>query len=456
MRQKPAVVAAPPSAGPATAARARRHLWFAGYVALVALPLPLAWLTDPLPQPRPVRADVGVALGFLALSLLLIQFALVSRLRPVSRPFGADVLMQWHRGAAILALAFVVAHPVLVPGLPWSAWNPFSGPRATQTGAVALWATVVITVTSSRRKALGLSYEAWQVIHLGSACVIVVAALWHVMAVGVYTSAPALGWLLTMYAALFAALVVRYRLIRPLELARQPWRIAVNEDVGGNTRRVAVRPDGHAGFAFEPGQFAWLLTGRSPLLSAQHPLSIASSAVRGADGTIEFAIKALGDWSAMRVPELEPGRVVWVDGPYGSFTPDPASAEPLVLIAGGIGIAPIRSMLHTLSAREDRRRIYLFYAASDWSRVVFVDEIDRLTRTLDLHVTFVFEQPGTGWTGERGFVTTELLARHLPAGMAEFEYFVCGPLPMIDALESALTALRVPTRHIHTERFQMV
>lgn len=456
MRQEPAVVAASPSPGPATAARALRHTWFAGYIALVTLPLLLAWLTDPLPDPRPVRTDIGVALGFLALSLLLIQFALVSRLRPVSRPFGADVLMQWHRGAAILALAFAVAHPLLVPRLPWSAWNPFAGPAAIQTGAVALWATVVISVTSIRRKSLGLSYEAWQVIHLGSACVIVVAALWHVMAVGVYSSAPALGWLLTVYAALFAALLVRYRLIRPLELARRPWRIAVNEDIGSNTRRVGVRPDGHGGFAFEPGQFAWLLTGRSPMLSAQHPLSIASSAARGADGTIEFAIKALGDWSAMIVPGLEPGRVVWVDGPYGSFTPDPTSAEPLVLIAGGIGIAPIRSMLQTLSHLSDRRRVYLFYAASDWSRVVFADELARLAETLDLHVTFVFEHPGPGWTGERGFVTTDLLARHLPAGMAEFEYFVCGPLPMIDALESALTALRVPTSHIHTERFQMV
>ncbi len=455
MKAVPAAAAAHPPQGPATAARSYRPVWFALYAALVGLPLVLAWLTDPLEPPRPVLVDVGVGVGFVGLTLLLIQFALVSRLRPVSRPFGTDVLMQWHRGMGIASLVFVVAHPVLA-GASWQAWNPLSGPAAMQAGALALWATVVIVITSTARKRVRLSYESWQVIHLVAACVITVAALWHVFAIGLYSGAPAVRWLLVAYAAVFAVLVGRYRLVRPVELARRPWRIAANDDIGGSVRLVAVRPDGHAGFSFEPGQFAWLMTGSTPMFSAQHPLSIASSAVPDDGRTLEFAIKALGDWSAGTVPALEPGRRVWVDGPYGGFTPDPTSPAPLVLIAGGIGIAPARSILRTMKDRRDRRPVRLFYAASDWSRVVFRAELDTLADALALDVCYVFERPGPEWTGERGFITADVLTRHIGAGIAGCEYFVCGPIPMIDSLERILTGLRVPGARIHTERFQMV
>ena len=456
MAVRPAAVAASPSPGPATAARARRRAWLAGYIALVLLPLVAAWLTDPLPTPRAARADIGVAFGFLALALLLVQFAPVSRLRPVSRPFGTDVLMQWHRGMGLAALGFVALHALLLPGVPWRAWILTVGSTGTRAGALAFWLAVAIVVTSVARQALRLSYEAWQVIHLTSACAITAAALWHVFAIGVYASAPVLGWLLVGYAGLFAVLLVRYRVHRPIGLARRPWRVVANEDVGGSVRRLCVRPDGHDGVRFEPGQFAWLLTGRSPFVSAQHPLSIASSAEPQQGGEVEFAVKALGDWSAMTVPALEPGRRVWVDGPYGGFTPSLTWHQPLVLIAGGIGIAPMRSILQTMRDRGAARQVCLFYAAANMTRVVFADELDALSRQIPLRVTYVFENPELSWRGERGFITVETLERGLPAGLSEFDYFVCGPLPMIDAMERVLTRLRVPPDRIHTERFQMV
>lgn len=456
MKAEPAAVARSPSPEPATAVRRYRRTWFSTYVAFVCLPVLLAWLTDPIELPRPVVTDVAVALGLVALALLLIQFALVSRLRPVSRPFGADVLMQWHRGMGLVALVFLLAHPLLLTGTDWRMWNPFAGPAAVQSGAAALWVTVVIVASSVARKRLHLSYEAWQVMHLVAACVITVTALWHVLAIGVYSQVPLVRGTLIAYAALLAALLLRYRVIRPVELLARPWRIVSNDDIGGSVRLLRVRPDGHPGFRFEGGQFAWLMTGSTPLISAQHPLSIACSSVPGDAPGLEFAIKALGDWSAGTVPALRPGRRIWVDGPYGGFTPDPASSRPLVLIAGGIGIVPARSILLTMRDRGDTRQVHLFYAASDWSRVVFRNEIADLERTLDVHVSYVFENPDREWTGERGFITADMLRRRLPPALAECEFFVCGPVPMIDALERTLTTLGVPTNRIHTERFQMV
>jgi len=425
-------------------------------VLLILAPLVVAALAGGAPLSRAFWTEVSVALGFLGFALLLVQFALVSRLGPVSRPFGSDALMQWHRGMGIAALAFVLLHPLLLTSLPWSAWSPWSGPIGLRTGAIAVWATLLIVATSLWRRRLGLSYEVWQFGHLLLSCLVTVAAVWHLLTIGVYTQAPALRWVLLGYGVLFAGLLLRYRLVRPLLLLRRPWTITANDDIGGSVRLVRARPEGHAGFRFAAGQFAWLITGSNPLLSEQHPLSLASSAVPAADGSVEFAIKALGDWSGHVVPTLAPGRRLWIDGPFGAFSPSTDSRHGLVLIAGGIGIAPMRSMLLTLRDTGDTRPVWLFYAASDWSRVVFREELAALATTLDLRVCHVFETPGPEWDGERGFITREMLERHLPADRQHLECFICGPVPMMDAMEACLTDLGVPDRQVHSERFQMV
>jgi predicted ferric reductase len=356
----------------------------------------------------------------------------------------------------VASLLFVAAHPLLLArsGLDWRAWSPFGGPI--QMGALALWATAIIVVTSLVRRRLTLSYETWQIVHLAGAVVIVSGALVHVFEVGGYSSARPMQWMLIAYAGLFGALLVRYRLLRPLLLLRRPWEVVANQDAGGSTRLLRVRPVGHAGVSFDPGQFAWLITGSTPIWAQQHPLSIASSAEPRAGSSLEFAIKALGDWSSRTVPALAPGARVWVDGAFGAFTPDREPALGFVLIAGGIGIAPMRSMLLTMRDRDDARPVLLFYAAADFTRVAFRDEIDQLTRQLNLRVVYGLERPGPDWTGERGFITAETLGRHRPPHVRHYQYYVCGPVPMMDAMERILVQAGVPPGRVHTERFQMV
>jgi predicted ferric reductase len=436
----------------------RGLIWFGLYVVLTLLPLGVAWWERPWEAPRPFLVEASVATGFLALPLMVFQFALVSRLGPASRPFGSDALMQFHALMGRVALAAVVLHPVLLlgHGVPFTAWNPFVGPRLFQTGAIALWATVLIVVTSVFRRRLRLGYEAWQVLHLVLAVVLTAAMVMHILAARGYAAEPGMRALLVAYGGLALVLLLRYRLMRPLLLWRRPWELVENRDAGGSTRLLRVRPVGHPGFDFEAGQFSWLVTGSSPLWSAQHPISMASSAERPADGTIEFAIKALGDWSGSVVPVLAPGARLWVDGAFGAFTPEGRPAQGYVLIAGGIGISPMRSILQTLRDREDARPVVLFYAARDWSRVSFRDEIDALIRTLNLTVVYVFEQPGEDWIGERGFVTADVLRRHLPRQYRRFVYFVCGPVPMMDALEDTLVEIGVPAAAVQTERFDLV
>lgn len=436
----------------------RGILWFTLYMLLVLAPGAVAMIADPFDAPRPMLAETSAALGLVAFGVVAMQFALVSRFQASSRPFGTDALVQFHQYIGGMALGLVIAHPLLlnVAGMPWSAWNPFDPGLAARSGAIALWALMLLVVTTVLRRRLRLVYEAWQLLHLALATLAGVTMLVHVLAVNGYTQAAPVRFTLLAYAAAFAVVTLQYRLLRPLRLRRKPWEVTANLDAGGSTRLLRVRPVGHAGFPFDPGQFAWLVTSRTPFWAQQHPLSIASSAERGPDRTIECAIKALGDWSSQVVPNLAPGTRVWVDGPFGAFTTERKAGQGFVMIAGGIGIAPMRSMLLSMRDRGDRRHVVLFDAVHDESRLILLEEIERLRGSLDLDLVLVFEAPPPGWAGESGQITGETLRRHLPAQFRRYHYFVCGPPPMMDAVERMLAALGVPPASIDSERFNVV
>ena len=435
----------------------RGIVWFAVYVLMAALPLVVAALVDPFAVRRPLMVEISVGLGLAAFALMAMEFTLVSRLKAASQPFGTDALRQFHRQLGMTALAFALVHPLLLidQGSGLAGLSPFHGGAVPQSGAIALGAGIVLGVTSLFRRALRLSYPAWNVLHLAAALVLVGATFWHMLAVSGYAGQPVMRAVLTGYVVLVGLVLARYRVLGPLQRWRHPWRVVANRDEGGDTRTVVVRPDGHAGFDFEPGQFAWLSTAATPLVGEQHPLTIASSAA-ATGGELEFSIKALGDWSSETVPGLEPGERVWVDGPYGVFTPERAPGQGLVLIAGGIGISPMRSMLLTMRDRGDRRHVVLFYAANDMSRTVFREELAELGEQINLDLVYVLEHPEAGSPGERGRVSADILERYLPEFYRHYQFFVCGPVPMLAAMERLLLGLDIPATRIHTERFDMV
>jgi predicted ferric reductase len=220
----------------------------------------------------------------------------------------------------------------------------------------------------------------------------------------------------------------------------------------GQTTIVSLSPPPDIDFRFEPGQFAWFAIGRSPFSLTQHPFSLSSSAERRG---VEVAIKALGDFTS-RIHELKTGTKVYVDGPHGAFSIDQDEGPGFGLIAGGVGIAGLISMLRTMADRNDIRAVLLFYANLDWDGVAFRDELEQLQHHLNLTLVHVLERPPAAWAGETGYVTADVLARHLPDGYQRFQYFICGPDPMMDAVEAALLKLGVPGERVHTERFDMV
>ena len=429
--------------------------WFAFYVIALLLPLGVALLVDPIDVVRPFLLEFGVALGFIAYPLMTSEFALVGRMRGISQLFGNDVLMFFHKYMGIAALALVVAHPVLIAPGNFAQFNPFAGPPMVRYGAWTLWLLVALAVTSLYRRQMKLAYGWWMLVHYLLALAIGAAGLAHILAVKGYTAHPVVHGLMIGYFVGFLVPMIRYRFWDYFRMTSRPWRVVENRDEGAEVRTLVLEPVGHAGFEFQPGQFAWLSTGH-PVATEHHPISIASSAELGPERRVEFAIRDLGDWSGQRVPAVQPGSTMYVNGPFGGFSLDREPGQGVVLVAGGIGITPLRSMILTMRDRGDVRPVILFYGARDWNAVVYTPELERLSKEMNLKVVYVFEKPAGDWAGERGYITPELLRRHLPAQFRRYQYFMCGPTPMMNAVEEHLASVGVPRSRIHSERFDVV
>jgi len=431
-------------------------LWLIVYLGLVLAPL-VVLLVGPMPPALGFLPDVSAALGFAALSMMAVQFLLTARFRRATAPFGIDIIYYFHRylGAVILGLA--IAHPVLLiadnPSLA-ELLNPLVAPAHMTAGVLSTIALAALMATSWWRKRLGIPYERWRVAHTGLAIAAVLLALVHLEGVQYYAASP---WKRLLWRAIALSWIVAagyVRLVRPWQLRRRPYRVVGVTGERGDAWTLALEPDGHSGLTFQPGQFAWLTLRANPFQMKEHPFSF-SSAPGLAGGRVEFTVKELGDFTRT-MGGIRPGEVAYVDAPYGAFTIDRHDASGFVFVAGGIGIAPLMSMLRALAERTDPRPVLLLYAYRRWERMTFREEIESLRSRLDLEFVPVLEEPPADWDGERGWITGEVLERRLPPDRLSRHYFVCGPEAMTQAMERLIHGLGVPLSRIHSELFDLV
>jgi predicted ferric reductase len=433
----------------------RAGFWLGSYLALVLAPL-VVLVVAPTPPGGGFWWELAIGLGFAGLVMMGIQFLLTARFRRATAPFGIDLIYYFHRYLAYVLTAVVLAHPVILvavnPALaPYL--NPLTAPWEVTAGTGSVVLLLVLVGISAWRRRLRIPYDGWRVAQLVLGVGAVGLALAHLAAIGHYSGIPAVRGLWIVIGLSLAAVVLRVRVLRPWRLLRSPFRVAGVRPERGDAWTLTVEPEGHQGFSFQPGQFAWVTLRASPFAMREHPFSIASSPAAG--GRLEFTIKELGDFTGT-VGEIRPGERCYVDGPYGAFSIDRyPEARGYVFIAGGIGIAPMLGMVRALADRGDRRPHLLLAAHSRWDRVPLREELVELARRLDLRVVHAIEDPPSEWSGERGYLTRQTLDRHLPADRDDLEYFICGPVPMIRAMESSLHDLGIPMSRIHTELFDL-
>ena len=433
------------------------------YLALVALPLVLAALQD---KPRrPLIDEISSGLALAGLAVLLVEFVLSGRFRAISGRIGMDVTMRLHQVLARVALGMLLLHPFLytTPFNPAAPWDPtrqhalFLGDGALLTGIAAYLLLPALVLTAIFRDGIGVKYETWRLMHGLGALALAAAGTHHALAAGRYSGEQALGWFwLAMLAAALGSLAWVYA-VKPALQYRRPYRVDGVRAVALRTWELTVSPVGHAGTDFRAGQFVWLNVGHSPFSLAENPFSISSAPAQGPQ--IGFLIKEAGDFTGT-VGTIAPGTRAWLDGPHGHLTLEGRGAAGIAMIAGGVGVAPMLSILRQLHRTGDGRPAILLYGNRTAEQIAHADELRAMEAQGSLRVVHVLSEPPENWEGETGMPDEALIRKVFGAcgsgdgGDGGWIYLLCGPPEMMETCKTALRAMGVPRRQIVMERFR--
>jgi ferredoxin-NADP reductase/DMSO/TMAO reductase YedYZ heme-binding membrane subunit len=410
--------------------------------------------TPPIHDLGALLTGAGQIFGLTASYGFVVLVALMARLPPLEHGIGADRLARWHAMGGRYVVTLVSGHVIfIVWGLAVTAHEPVTGETVTLLTSYpdVLMATVGwflllgVAAFSARAARRRISYETWYYAHLYTYLAIALAFS-HQFADGPSFTASLTARL--VWSALYltvAALIVWYRVLTPLWMAARHrfTVVSVRPEAPGIVSVYISGRDLHR-LGAEPGQFfRWRFLTRQ-LAWQSHPYSL--SAMPGAD-LMRITVKARGDHSNS-MARLRPGTRVIAEGPYGAFTSS-LNGRRVLLIAGGVGITPIRAMFAALSTRMPDA-ITLVYRASHPRDVVFRRELDAIAADRGACVHYVI--------GSRQRLGYDPLAarelRHLVPGLHRYEAYVCGPAGMTKAAIASLRDAGVPRRRIHHESFE--
>ena len=394
-----------------------------------------------------------MAAGLVAVVAIAVAVACSARLRSLTRRFGIGPILGVHStlgwvalGAVLLHILFVMIDKPSRVGL----LIPWAGTEASRAAIGSTLALFLLIWLAGRKRD---SYDRWRQTHLVLALSATVLAAAHVYLLHHLIDEPAVGVWFTAVAVVTAGVLIMRWVWRPLSSGA--FAVADVQAESPSVSTVTLQPrqgkHRHGGppVKFEPGQFGWLRFTRHP--TTDHPFTFSSSAHDARQVQVTF--RRGGEFTS-NLTQSWPGRPVWVDGPHGGFTP-PDSAVGLVMIAGGVGITPMMSILRTASDRRDARPYRLIMAADSPQELLFRAEIDQLRTVLNLSVAQIVSHRQPGWTGLTGRINPALMEQVMPGQpmRALLDYFICGPTPMVTDTVTALSLLGVPKERVHTELF---
>ncbi|MEG3627282.1 ferredoxin reductase family protein [Streptomyces poriticola] len=390
--------------------------------------------------------------GVHAALLMLFQLLLVARLPWLDRRIGMDRLTVWHRWVGFTLLWTVLTHATLVvlgyatldDASMAKTFVALSGVPASLLGILAASVIVVIAVISTRALRRRLQYEVWHGLHLLLYVALGLSFVHQLLETTTFTSsafAQAYWWILWLFA--FGALLTG-RLVMPLwRNAYHQFRVVAVVPESDNVVSVYVTGRHLEKLPARAGQFCiWRFPGHHHWWLA-NPFSL-SAEPRGQG--LRLTAKAVGSASA-GLRNVPAGSRAFVEGPYGAFTSLHRTRPGALLIAGGVGITPVRAMLEEQGTGD----VVVLYRVRSEADAVLLNEVRQLValRGGRLHLI-------TGRTGESGAPPFDpsVLSRLVP-DVTGRDVYVCGPPAMTTAVLSSLRDLQVPARQVHAEKFGM-
>jgi predicted ferric reductase len=400
---------------------------------------------------------LGRITGLEGTYLILWQLALMARIGWLEEAIGMERLAVLHRWNGYLAISLLLGHAVFqtvgymigdgygVVGQLGDFIVNYEGLLAAIVGLLLMLAVVAISIGAAK---IHFSYETWYFIHLYS-YLAVLLAFSHQLATGVdFVRNPVFtDYWVGLYVLLIAALAW-FRVARPLLLFSRHrfWVHRVVKEAPG-IHSIHIRGRDLGGFGAAPGQFLiWRFLDDKRWWQA-HPFSLSSPP----DGReLRLTVKNIGDFTA-RLAGIRPGTPVIVEGPFGKFTEERATRPRVLLIAGGIGITPLRALAESMAGRG--HDVVLLYRATRERDLIFRDELDRLAERSGIRVEYLVSEgahkhrPGAAWFQPK-------VMRELVPDLAEREVYICGPAGMKETVTALLAEAEVEASRIHSEMFR--
>ena len=396
---------------------------------------------------------VAKFLGLHAALVLMVQLVLVARLPWLDRRLGMDRLTRWHRVTGFALLWTVLLHAAVVVlgyarlgGTSWgSTFLDLAGVPASLLGMAAATTIVVVGVLSVRAARRRVQYETWHAVHLLVYLAVLLGLVHQLLEGTTFAGSPAATaywWLL--WAGVLVALVVG-RVVVPLRRnARHRFRVAAVVPESDDVVSIHVTGRDLDRLPAQAGQFfVWHFLQHNHWWRA-NPFSLSAAP----DGrSLRLTVKAAGATSAglRRVPV---GTRVFAEGPYGAFTALHRTRDATLLVAGGVGVTPVRALLE--EATGPTTVLYRVRSADD---AVLLPELHELARARGAELHLLEGRTGAGSPPNDPFAPAALLA--LVPDVVDRDVFVCGPPAMTSAVLRSLRALRVPHRQVHAERFSL-
>ncbi|MFJ9716990.1 ferric reductase-like transmembrane domain-containing protein [Streptomyces sp. NPDC101213] len=439
--------APPPAPGRSPAGPVLAALW-GGAAAVVAL-----WWYDTgsVVGAAGWLTGAGRIAGLLSGYACAVLVALMARVPLLERRIGSDRVTRWHAMAGRYTICLLAAHVVLIL-LGYAAQDRSSIVAEAVTvvldypemlkataGTVVLFVVGIVSARAVRRR---VGHEFWYYVHLLTYAAVFLA-FGHQLALG--TDFTGNTWAQAAWYALYlgaAALVVWFRILAPVRLnLRHRLRVdSVHREAPG-VYSVVVRGRRLDEMGALPGQFLRWRFLTDGMRWTSTPYSLSAPPRRD---LLRITVKALGDHSAA-VSLLRPGTRVWAEGPYGALTADRRTAPQSLLIAGGVGITPLRALFETLPGD-----VTLVYRARTAEDLALGGELEAVARWRGARVLYALDGPH----GRRPDLTAESLSAAVP-DLAAHDVYLCGPHGFARDLYEALRAAGVPDRRIHHESFEL-
>ena len=387
----------------------------------------------------------GKMIGIGAALLFMGQLLLTARLRSLNRLVGMDRLILIHKYNGILLAILALAHPLLVFAPEELTTLPLEKAFWPEmVGAVLLMGIFYMAAAALYKKELGLPFHLWMVGHKIGGTFLLTALFVHLLfsSETFEQGAPRYIGLILGTLCLWLFFMRRTRFLhRPTA-----WLVSSVTPAGSRATRFTLTPDSSKPFRYLPGQFAFLSFPSSMISSEAHPFTIASSPTT--PGSIEFIIGKNGDWTA-GIACIREGERVLVEGPYGLFTHLAlAKNTPLIFIVGGIGITPILSMMRYINAINTPREVTLIWSNRNPDALFHAEELAAMKQKfphLSIHLVFSGAPENNGLTPKK--------LRQYIGSQPTAHLFLCGPPPMMVAVQTMLKGMGIQKKRIHTETF---